>query len=55
MNMEEAVCAQHRTSESLTQDSCPLLCLLYRKTRKYSNTDSVQEMKIWKNHYNLHE
>lgn len=27
-------------------DLCPLLSLLYRKWRKYSNTDSIQKIKI---------
>lgn len=27
-------------------DVCPLLSLLYRKWRKYSNTDSMQKIKI---------
>lgn len=27
-------------------DLCPLLSLLYRKWRKYSNTDSIQKTKI---------
>jgi len=27
-------------------DLCPLLSLLYRKWRKYSNTDSMQKIKI---------
>lgn len=27
-------------------DLCPLLSLLYRKWRKYSNTDSFQKIKI---------
>lgn len=27
-------------------DVCPLLSLLYRKWRKYSNTDSIQKIKI---------
>lgn len=37
----------HITEASIPAgDLCPLLSLLYRKWRKYSNTDSMQKTKI---------